>query len=176
MDYSFVIRRAVPEDAPAVHEILLDAFMHYQRASHITGPVDALQETVGDIEDDIRNKHVFIALIDSLPVGTMRVAIRQEDRVAYISRLGVKAAYANQGIGKSMMNLVDKLLMEHHVSRVFLHAAARNGDLIRFYYGRGFYVESTSLDRGYTRALMVKDLPEPKPVFGFVSEEEGDDR
>jgi len=30
-------------------------------------------------------------------------------------------------------------------------------DLIRFYYGRGFYIESTTNDRGYIRALMVKE-------------------
>ena len=35
--------------------------------------------------------------------------------------------------------------------------AAKYFDLVRFYYGRKFYVDSISEDRGYKRALMVKE-------------------
>jgi hypothetical protein len=31
---------------------------------------------------------------------------------------------------------------------------------IRFYYGMGFYIHSTSTDRGYIRALLCKELDE----------------
>jgi len=30
--------------------------------------------------------------------------------------------------------------------------------LVRFYYGQGFFVHSTTTDRGYIRALMVLEL------------------
>ncbi|NLN65589.1 MAG: GNAT family N-acetyltransferase, partial [Clostridiaceae bacterium] len=31
------------------------------------------------------------------------------------------------------------------------------GALMRFYYGRGFYVDSVTHDRGYPRARLVKE-------------------
>ncbi|MDP4272362.1 MAG: GNAT family N-acetyltransferase, partial [Bacteroidota bacterium] len=43
------------------------------------------------------------------------------------------------------------------IKRLSLHTASKYHDLVRFYYGRGFYVDSTSRDRGYVRALMVKE-------------------
>ena len=63
------------------------------------------------------------------------------------------------GIGKSLMNLVDKYLISKNVRQVSLHTASKYGALMRFYYGRGFYVESVSHDRGYPRARLVKDYP-----------------
>jgi len=61
------------------------------------------------------------------------------------------------GVGKAMMSLVDKLLISKGVKRVRLHTASKYAELMRFYYGRGFYVDSTSRERGYIRALLVKD-------------------
>ena len=48
-------------------------------------------------------------------------------------------------------------MMEKGVKRLELHTAAKYFDLVRFYYGRKFYIESISEDRGYKRALMVKE-------------------
>jgi ribosomal protein S18 acetylase RimI-like enzyme len=158
MDYSFIIRRAVPSDAAAVKAITDDAFARYAASVGIASAIEALNDTVADTENDIRTKDVFIALIDDMPVGSIRVRM-QDDGSAYISRLGVKTGYGNIGIGKSMMNLIDKLLIRQGVKIVRLHAASENYDLIRFYYGRGFHVDSTTKDRGYIRALMEKKLP-----------------
>lgn len=55
------------------------------------------------------------------------------------------------------MNLADKVLTAKGVKKVYLHAASKYKDLIRFYYGRGFYIDSTTKDRGYVRALLVKE-------------------
>jgi hypothetical protein len=55
------------------------------------------------------------------------------------------------------MNLVDKILKAKGVKKVSLHTASKYKDLVRFYYGRGFYIDSTTKDRGYVRALLVKE-------------------
>ncbi len=122
----------------------------------LTGSMEALQESVQDIENDIAQKDVFIALIDSIPVGSIRVQVLP-DNTAMISRFGVKLDYHNIGIGKSLMNLVDKMLKAKGVTKVSLYTASKYRDLIRFYYGRGFYIDSTTKDRGYIRALLVKE-------------------
>jgi ribosomal protein S18 acetylase RimI-like enzyme len=154
MDYSFIIRRAEASDAPAVYEILQKAFREYAKAANLT-QIEALKETATDIEREIRNKVVYIAIIDKVIVGTVRVDVSGDK--AYISRFAVNSSHRNIGIGKSLMNLVDKYLVSKKVREVSLHTASRYGALMRFYYGRGFYVDSVTHDRGYPRARLVKE-------------------
>jgi ribosomal protein S18 acetylase RimI-like enzyme len=156
VNYSFIIRKAVIDDAPSIREIMQEAFTKYMTDSGVNGSLEALEESCGDIIKDINSKEVFIAFMDNIAVGSVRVQLLP-DNTAYLSRFGVKLGYHNIGIGKSLMNLVDKLLMEKGVDKVFLHTASKYRDLVRFYYGRGFYIDSTTKDRGYTRALMIKE-------------------
>ena len=156
VDYSFIIRKAVIEDAPAIQEIMQEAFTKYMKDSGLSGSLEALEESCEDITRDIASKDVFIAFMDNIAVGSVRVQLLPNN-TAYLSRFGVKLGYHNIGIGKSLMNLVDKLLIEKGIKSVFLYTASKYGDLVRFYYGRGFYIDSTTKDRGYTRALMIKE-------------------
>jgi ribosomal protein S18 acetylase RimI-like enzyme len=156
VDYSFIIRQAEVSDAGDVYAIIQKAFREYAEAAGLTN-VEALKETPADIEKAIREKVVYIALIDKVIVGTVRVDITGD--TAYISRFAVNSSHRNIGIGKSLMNLVDKYLISKNVRQVSLHTASKYGALMRFYYGRGFYVESVSHDRGYPRARLVKDYP-----------------
>lgn len=156
MNYSFIIRKAVREDAPAIQAIMQEAFKKYMEDTGLSGSMEALDESVSDIEKDIEAKEVYIAVIDDVAVGTVRVRLLQ-DNTAYISRFGVMLQYHNIGIGKSLMNLMDKLLKARGIKKVSLHTASKYKDLVRFYYGRGFYIDSTTKDRGYVRALMVKE-------------------
>lgn len=155
MNYSFIIRRAAPEDAEAIQEITKEAFLKYLKDTGLTGTLEALEESLDDIRADINTKNVYVAFIDNVPVGSIRIYILP-DNTAYISRFGVRLQYHNIGIGKSLMNLADKILMAKGVKKVSLHTASKYKDLVRFYYGRGFYIDSTTKDRGYVRALLVK--------------------
>lgn len=156
MDYSFIIRKAQLEDAEEIQKITKEAFKKYMMDAGLTGTMEALEESLDDIIKDIENKEVFIAIIDNIPVGTIRLEILP-DNTAYISRFGVRLDYHNIGIGKAMMNLIDKLLVSKGIKRASLHTASKYKALMRFYYGRGFYVYSTTKDKGYVRALLVKD-------------------
>lgn len=156
MNYSFVIRKATLEDAGSIHMIMQEAFKKYMQDTGLIGTMEALEESVEDIKLDIAAKEVYIAFIDDTPVGTVRVQL-YADNTAYISRFGVSLHYHNIGIGKSLMNLVDKILKSKGIRKVSLHTASKYMDLVRFYYGRGFYIDSTTKDRGYVRALMVKE-------------------
>jgi ribosomal protein S18 acetylase RimI-like enzyme len=155
-NYSFIIRKAVIDDAAAIKSIMEDSFHKYMLNTGITHQVDALSETLDDIVKDIKTKEVFIAFMDDIPVGAARVGILNGN-TAYISRFGVRSEYHNIGIGKALMNLIDKYLISRKINSVSLHTASKYSELVRFYYGRGFYIASTCDDRGYIRALMVKD-------------------
>lgn len=156
VDYSFTIRKAEPADAPAIRDIMQDAFAKYMKDACLTGSMDALLESVEDIIEAIITQEVYIAIIDDVAVGSLRIKLLP-DNTAYLSRFGVRPSYHNIGIGKSLMNLVDKLLTARGIKSVSLHTASKYCDLVRFYYGRGFYIDSTTKDRGYIRALMIKE-------------------
>jgi len=151
------IRKAILEDVPTIFYVIQESFKKYCENSGLEEPPDALRETVDDIRKDILTKQVLVAVLDGKIVGTLRYQILA-DLTVYLTRFGVLPSFHRAGIGQSLMNEVDDQLIKAGVNRIFLYTAAKNKDLVRFYYGRGFYVESTNTDRGYLRALMVKEL------------------
>jgi len=153
---AFIIRRASEEDACAIKEIMQESFGKYIKDAGLPATLEALNESCEDIVSDIKNKYVFVAVMGPEAIGSVRVEILP-DNTAYIMRFGVRIAYQNIGVGKSLMSAVDQLLTSKGVKKAYLHTASKNFDLVRFYYGMGFYVDSTSKDRGYVRALMVKE-------------------
>ena len=156
MEFSLIIRKAVVSDAPAISRILVDSFAQYITKSGIPLSLEDMLDDIPSIEKDIETIDVFIAFLDGVPVGTVRVAVR-DGEPAMLTKLGVVADYNNIGIGKSLMNLVDKTVAERGAASLILYTASKNASIMRFYYNRGFYVESTSKERGYIRALMRKD-------------------
>lgn len=153
---TFVVRRAVEEDIPQIKEVAKEAFRLYAEGAGISSIVGPLEETYEDLKKDVETKLVFVALLDDVIVGSVRVEI-MPDRTAYLSRFGVREAYQNNGIGKILMNAVDNAMEDLGVTNLYLHTASKMLSLVRFYYGRGFYIESTTKDRGYIRALLCKE-------------------
>lgn len=162
----FQVRLATEEDIPSIMEITQEAFKKYAELVGVE-TVTALSETYEDVKHDLKTKLVLIAIADGVPVGSMRLEVR-DDHTAYLSRFGVRTTNQNAGIGKSMMHLADKLMMKHGVKQVHLHTCSTVSSLIRFYYGRGFYIDSTDTEKGYIRALLIKDYnrtPVVKPTI-----------
>lgn len=151
----FEIRNASVEDAEQIKAITLEAFVKYRELADTDYPLAALNETDEDILNDIKNNLVLVAYINGKVVGSVRVAVDGE--TAYLSRFGVSPEYQNLGVGKALMNLVDINMKVMGVKQIQLHTGAKIKSLITFYYGRGFYVDSTNKDRGYIRALLCKD-------------------
>ncbi|HOJ12048.1 MAG TPA: GNAT family N-acetyltransferase [Clostridiales bacterium] len=156
MSYSLLIKKAEISDAQAIHAIINEAFNKYIKDAGICGRMEALEETPEDIIQDMNTKEVFIALADNIPVGTIRVEIKA-DNTAFISRFGVLPQYQKNGIGRSLITFLDNFLVSKGVNKVYLYTASRHRDLVRFYYGMGFYIDSTTKDKGYIRAMMVKE-------------------
>ncbi len=151
----FEVRVATYDDIPDILTITKEAFLKYAELAGIeTTP--ALFETYDDVKKDIDTKIVLIAFSDGIPVGSVRVEVF-DDNTAYFSRFGVKVTSQNNGIGKSMMNLVDRIMRKKGVKKLSLHTCSKITSLIRFYYGRGFYIDSTDKSKGYIRALLIKE-------------------
>ncbi|AGC69230.1 GCN5-like N-acetyltransferase [Thermoclostridium stercorarium subsp. stercorarium DSM 8532] len=154
MENCFVLRHAVVSDAAEIHVLLQEAFREYAEFIGVT-QLEALNESIKDVEYEIKNNTVFVAIADGCIIGTIRVRISGDE--AYISRLAVSKPHRNMGVGESLINLVDRFLQSKGVKKAILYTASNNPNLVRFYYGRGFYIDSVSHERGYPRARMIKE-------------------
>lgn len=153
---AFVVRKAEISDAKKIQEITREAFEMYRESAGVKDLMPALEETLEDIAKDIETKEVFVALLNNKIVGSVRVEIK-DDKSAYLSRFSVERHNQNSGVGKMMMNVVDISMVTAGVTNLYLHTASKLFALVRFYYGRGFYIDSTTTDKGYIRALMCKE-------------------
>ena len=151
----FEIRSATNEDIEQIISITERAFATYKEQAKTQYDLPALNETRETLEEDIKNKLVLVASINGKIVGSVRVAITGE--IGYLSRFAVNPEYQNLGIGRALMNLVDINMKVHGVKQLQLHTASKIKGLVRFYYGRGFYIDSTTKERDYIRALLCKD-------------------
>nr|MDD6336115.1 GNAT family N-acetyltransferase [bacterium] len=149
-----VVRPATQEDAPLIHDITQEAFTTYSQV--IGRPVAALTEDVEDVKRDIREKQVYIASAGGEVLGTARVYA--VGRAAHFCRFGVRTAVRGGGIGGALLKRVEQWAREHGLEAIVLYTASTNLSLMRFYYGKGFYVHSTDSSPGYIRALLIKPL------------------
>ncbi len=154
---SLTVRKAQIEDIPSIYEITKEAFNKYAENLGLPDRVSALNETYDTIKNEMNNKHIFIAVNDGVPVGSIRYEI-VNDNIAYISRFGVRVNSHNCGIGKSLIKAVEDHSQEQGASCLVLHTCSKITSLVNFYYKMGFYIYSTAHDRGYVRALFIKEL------------------
>lgn len=154
--YALEVKRASEEDISAIIKITKDAFLKYCEMTGLSYDIEALNETFEDVKDDIDTKEVYVTFMDNEPIGAVRIELL-ENNEAYLSRFAVKSTYRNNGIGKTLMNVVDRVMMQNNIRVLRLHTASHAAPLIRFYYGRGFYISRVDYDRGYPRAELIKE-------------------
>ena len=154
---ALIIRKAGQEDISAIHQITKEAFEKYAIDLGLPETVSALKENEKTILKEMASKTILIAILDGVPVGSIRYEILP-DNSAYISRFGVKLDIQKSGVGRALMEAVEEALRNKDVDMISLHTATKMTAQIRFYYGLGFYVHSTTTDKGYIRGLLCKEL------------------
>jgi len=154
--YGIQIRRATVQDAAIVHEITIEAFTQYSKNLGI--PVAALHESVADVAADIKQKIVFLALQDGVPMGVMR--LEPKHGWGYFSRFGVKKTTRGNGLGAALIDAATDWARQEGLQGLILHTSSKMLSLVRFYYTHGFFIDSTDKSRGYIRALLVKPVAE----------------
>ena len=65
VNYSFIIRKAVVEDALAIKEIMQESFKKYMEDTGLTGSMDALEESYEDIVRDFKRLGADICMRSS---------------------------------------------------------------------------------------------------------------
>ncbi|MBU3192034.1 GNAT family N-acetyltransferase [Clostridium bowmanii] len=151
-----VVRKATLKDVEQIRLLTRDSFMMYAENAGITALVAPLSESYEEVEKEVRTKEVLVALFNEKIIGSLRIEIKA-DNTAYLSRVGVSELYQNNDVGRILMNAVDELMEMMGIDCLYIHTASKVFSLVKFYYKKGFYIESTTKDRGYIRALLCKE-------------------
>lgn len=150
------VRKAEPSDAAVILKITKEAFAKYAFDLGKPELVHALNDTEEAVLRDIKEKNVFVASLAGDIVGTIRY--HNMAGTAFISRFGVCLKAQSCGVGGALIRKVIQQAKEEGYPAVTLHTSSKMSSLIRFYYGQGFYIRTTNTDRGYVRALLVREL------------------
>ena len=118
---------------------------------------DELPELLKSLE---RDPDLFVVAIDD---GVLRGAVlaRYDGRRGYIYHLAVDPAHQRQSIGTRIMNEVMDRLKQKGCSKINLHVAVHNREVLKFYQRLGYctsdliymsrWVESKGIDSSETR-------------------------
>lgn len=159
------IRRATPQDIPDIQRILKVSFEEYATLLGLQSP--SFIESDEAIRGDMDKKNVLCATVNQMLLsGTIRYEII--GGVGYISRFGVLPNWQSSGTGGQLIAHVERLCREQGAKALALHTATTLYKQMRYYYGQGFYVHSTTHDRGYTRGLLVKPFMEGYEVAPII--------
>lgn len=149
------IREATINDAEKIGEVTKKSFALYQQ--HSPTPVKALSDTLDMVIGDIENNRVFVAEKDGKILGSIRYTALSSE-LAYIYRFGVDPSINNTGIGSDLLKTVIAECTAKKFKAIALHTNAKYYKLARYYYGKQFFVHSTTTEKGYIRALFIKEL------------------
>lgn len=108
-----------------------------------------------DLEMDDRDgvcKHV-LALVDNYPAGTARLDTLKHGK---IGRLAVLSQFRGQGLGRQIMQEIEAIGYEHHLTHLWCHAQKI---AVPFYQAIGYTVTGSDfLEAGILHCKMEKKL------------------
>ena len=157
------IIRAEKKHAGEILRISKNAFTIYKNELHAEVNLKALSETETDVISDIENNIVFAAVENGEIKGSVRIK-KLTDGLAYIYRFAVNPDDQNLGVGGELINAAVNECAKLGFAAAALHTNSKYYKLARYYYGKEFYVHSTTDNLGYIRALFVKELKENAKV------------
>jgi putative acetyltransferase len=131
-----LIRRAAPEDAPAVAFVLKQAFAEY-RSLYTREGYAATTPEAGEVLTRMQEGPLWVALHEGQIVGTAS-AVRKQTAL-YIRGMAVLPEARGLGAGRLLLEEVEALAVEEGCQRLFLSTTPFLNRAIRLYEGLGFY-------------------------------------
>jgi len=121
--------------------------------------LDAMIETIYDVEEDIQNPHktVYLMLIDGKPIGSVRIEFLADDGEVYLSRLGILPFYQGRCLGSAFMGYIENQMCAKGIQKIHLHTAL-DASPARLYHKLGYFTQTSDNDRGYLRGRLTKEI------------------
>lgn len=161
------VRPAAAKDVPVIHSITRAAFKKLLSEPGSAKTLKALEETEEDILKDLGEKRVLLCEQDGTPVGSIRYHVVLGN-IAYISRFGVLPESQGRGIGGALIDAVAAECRERGLRAMVLHTSSAVLSSMRFYYRMQFFVAGVCMDRGYYRAILVRELDRPGQIIDYA--------
>ena len=149
------IRLANELDVEQIKYIIKQSFVDYCNVIGID-TVEALEEGEKEILHDITKKFVYVACLEDLIIGSVRVDIKGGR--TFVSRFATLPEYQSLGVGSELLSYVENVLANANVSVIDLYSAVDNVKLKDFYISKGYTIVSIDDKKGYKRGLFQKEI------------------
>ncbi len=129
------IRRAAPEDAPAITGLLYEAFSEF-KSNYTPEAFAIVTPLVEEIAGRFGKGAMWVAVLDEEIVGT--VSFVPEPEWLYIRSMAVSPEAQGMGIGHKLLDEIEEYAIENGFDRLFLYTTYFSTDAIRLYEKQGF--------------------------------------
>jgi len=130
-------RRAEPNDAQAISDLLLEAFGEFE-SEYMPGAFEYTTPGVEIIRGRFDEGPIWVAMDGDLMVGTVS-GLPEPDRF-YIRSMAVKPGVQGRGIGKKLLDLLEAHAREKGFEKLYLYTTFVLPAAHRLYEKNGFYI------------------------------------
>jgi GNAT superfamily N-acetyltransferase len=129
------IRRATPEDAPAIVSLLYEAFVKF-KPLYTDGGFSATTPNAAQILVRMNEGPTWLAMRGEVALGTVAALVKSQS--AYIRGMAVLPSARASGVGAALLRHVENWAVSQGCSRVFLSTTPFLSGAIRLYEKSGF--------------------------------------
>lgn len=140
---NIVIRQATLEDVGTIQAILTHAVNHKLLRGDVSWGFASYEGE--DVEKSIQNKSAYVALVDTMVVGTFVLLWHDEGTwgsqpptAAYVQRLAVSGNNHRQNIGAEILDAISAAVGHYDRTHIRLTCSSANTKLCAYYLGLGF--------------------------------------
>jgi putative acetyltransferase len=129
------VRRAGPEDAPAIAAVLQEAFVEF-KALYTEGGFAATTPGTEQVLTRMREGPIWVALREGVVLGTVAAVVKDES--VYVRGMAVLPAARSSGAGTALLQQVEGWASGQGFGRLFLSTTPFLSSAIRLYERYGF--------------------------------------
>jgi ribosomal protein S18 acetylase RimI-like enzyme len=148
-----MIRRATPDDAPAIQALLIECGKSLSVAGFDNWNPPA---PLSRVEADITEREVYIIEDQGEVIASVAVAV--EEKTMHMYRLAVKPARQGRGLGAWLTGIVHERARELGCTTIKLDALMSNRAVVAFYERAGYKIQAELERDGWRFARMKKSL------------------
>lgn len=136
-----IIRQATKKDLRDIAEIF-----RIERSKPPYNRKRTLKKVLGIIKDDFRSSDVYVAIIDNKIIGF--TVVQKDSGIKtklWINELWILKEYQGMGLGKEIMNKIEKIYKKKGIKEFELAADTRKGGASGFYSKRGYRIDKDTI-------------------------------
>ena len=145
------LREAVVGDVPTLLRLLLTAFEEYRGV--LDPPSGAHRETIESVQSRLADGAAVLASIAGEPAGF--AFYQPQDAYVYFSRLSVLPTFRNRGVGRALIDYVERRAADNGAAGVRLGVRTKLPHLIDRYEKLGYRITRYMTHDGYTEPTYV---------------------